>query len=166
MMIQKAAIHDHGIIMNIIRDAIADMVSRGIDQWDGIYPSAEIIRNDLQAETLYVGVGENIIKGLMVLNESQVKEYGSVKWRYTSGKQLIIHRLCIAPKYQGQGIARLMLEFAGKYGKQNHYQSIRLDAFTANQRACNLYEHAGYRIAGTVTFRKGQFYCFEKNLLA
>ena len=164
MIIQKANINDHGIIMNIIRDAITDMVARGIDQWDDIYPNAEVIRNDLGAGTLYVCIDESIIKGIIVLNEYQDKEYQSLNWQYTSGKHLIIHRLCIDPKYQGHGIARLMVDFAEQYGRENHYQSIRLDAFIHNKRACKLYEQAGYGIAGTVTFRKGEFYCFEKGL--
>jgi ribosomal protein S18 acetylase RimI-like enzyme len=87
-----------------------------------------------------------------------------VKWEINSGKQLVVHRLCIDPKYQGQGIARTLMDYAEQYGKEQGYGSIRLDAFVNNPRACRLYEGLGYKAVGTVEFRKGKFYCFEREL--
>jgi hypothetical protein len=41
-------------------------------------------------------------------------------------------------------------------------ESIRLDAFTENRCALHLYDGNGYKTKGVVTFRKGNFYCYEK----
>ncbi|SNX53904.1 GNAT family N-acetyltransferase [Thermoanaerobacterium sp. RBIITD] len=163
-MIRKGCLDDQLFIMGIIHNAIIDMEAKGIYQWDSIYPNDEVINNDLSNETLYVYEDGGIIKGIIVLNEYQDKEYEDMKWEFNSGKHLIIHRLCIDPKYQGQGIARLLVDYAEQQGKALGYESIRLDAFVNNERACNLYKKLGYKAVGIVEFRKGKFYCFEKGL--
>jgi len=77
---------------------------------------------------------------------------------------LVIHRLCIDPKFKGQRLATKFVKFAEDFGRANNYKSIRLDAFVENQHALNLYQKNGYQVRGTVAFRKGDFYCFEKKL--
>ena len=163
-MIQKACIEDKTAIITIIQDAVADMESKGIHQWDEIYPDEEIIYKDLRDEHLYVYMDNDSVKGIVVLNEHQDKEYESICWKYNSGSQLVVHRLCVDPRFQGQGIARQLMAYAEEYGKESQYGSIRLDSFINNDRACNLYERLGYTNAGIVNFRKGKFYCFEKRL--
>jgi len=37
-------------------------------------------------------------------------------------------------------------------------------AFIPNERACKMYEKAGSAKTGKVTFRKGEFYCYGKEL--
>lgn len=46
----------------------------------------------------------------------------------------------------------------------NGIQAVRLDAFSLNPYALRLYERLGYRKTGEVTFRKGVFYLYEKEL--
>jgi len=100
----------------------------------------------------------------MVLNEDQAEEYRNLDWNYTSGKQLVIHRLCVDPKAQGHGIAKKLLKYTDNFATQNRYNAIRLDAFPPNERAIKLYERNGYTKVGSVKFRKGKFYCYEKNI--
>lgn len=163
-MIRKGTIEDKQVIMSLIENAISDMDNKGINQWDKTYPNEKIIEEDILKEDLNIYEERGIIKGIIVLNEHQDIEYEQIKWSFCSGRQLIIHRLCIDPKFQRQGIARILMEYAEKYAKENKYDAIRLDAFPQNPRACNLYTRAGYKKVGVVTFRKGDFYCFEKQI--
>lgn len=164
MEIRKGRIEEVKIIMNIIKNSILQMESENIYQWDEIYPDEDTIVDDINSQTLYVYTDENTIKGFMVINRDQDEQYEALKWDYNLGRHLVIHRLCIDSRYQRKGIAKTLLEYADMFGKQNKYESIRLDAFIQNKRACNMYEKAGYRKVGIVTFRKGDFYCFEKGL--
>lgn len=164
MEIRKGKTSDVEKIIGIIRDAIIDMELEGIYQWDSIYPNEDIITNDVYEGTLYVYIDENVIKGFVTLNEFQDKEYESIKWKYDVGKNLIIHRLCVNPKYKGNGIATALIKHAERLGKDYKYASIRLDAFTQNNHACKLYEKNGFEKSGFVTFRKGKFVCLEKKL--
>jgi len=91
-------------------------------------------------------------------------EYAEIPWEYTSGSQLIIHRLFIDPQFQGRGLAQKMLAFAETFADKNCYFSIWLDAFPSNTAAIKIYEKNNYKMRGTVRFRKGEFYCYEKKL--
>ena len=44
MKIRKGKTEDVKEIIKIIKDAIIDMESEGIDQWDNIYPNEDVIR--------------------------------------------------------------------------------------------------------------------------
>lgn len=164
MEIRKGKSQDIKNIVNIIKNAVTDMESENILQWDEIYPSEEVVIADINEGRLYVFVQDNIIKGTITLNEFQDEEYKSINWTYNEGSNLVIHRLCVDPKYKGKGIATAFLKFADEFGKEEGYKSIRLDTFTLNPNSCRLYEKNGYEKRGIVTFRKGEFYCFEKKL--
>lgn len=164
MEIRKAKTEDIKVVIDIIKNAIIDMESEGIYQWDNIYPNEDVITKDIYEENLFVYFDEDIIKGFITLNEFQDKEYESINWKYNTGKNLIIHRLCISPEFKGKGIATALIIFAERLGKENKYESIRLDTFTQNHHACKLYEKNGFEKRGFVTFRKGEFICYEKEL--
>jgi ribosomal protein S18 acetylase RimI-like enzyme len=101
--------------------------------------------------------------GYISLNEIFSKEYNSVNWNYIdNGKPLIIHRLAVKSSFQGQGIAKKIIQFAENHAKNNGYRTIRLDAFSKNRQALGLYEKLEYKYAGDVLFRKGVFVCFDK----
>lgn len=163
-MIRKANIDDVKRIMTIIENAVADMDSKKIYQWDESYPNEEVIKQDLKNEVLYVYEDNENVKGIIVLSEDYDKEYESIAWKLNSGTHLVVHRLCVDPKMQGQGIARQLMNFAEEYAKNFKYESIRLDAFVNNGRACRIYEKLGYTKLGIVNFRKGKFYCYEKGI--
>lgn len=164
IMIRKGKIGDIESVMNIIKSATFDMESKNIHQWDEIYPDKVVINEDIANGNLYVSEEDGIINAIIVLNEDQSEEYADLNWKYTSEKQLVIHRLCVDPKAQGGGIARKLLEYAEDFAVRNGYGAIRLDAFTQNKRALRLYEKNGYEKVGSVQFRKGEFYCYEKNV--
>jgi RimJ/RimL family protein N-acetyltransferase len=54
------------------------------------------------------------------------------------------------------------MDFAERHAADGGYDAIRLDVFTLNPVATALYERRGYRRAGTVRFRKGEFFCYER----
>lgn len=164
MLIRKAKQNEINDIMHIIKKAVGNMISQGIDQWDDIYPNEEVIKRDLYEESLYVYY-DGIVKGIIVLNEHQDDEYETVRWKMLYGRPMVIHRLCIDPDYQGIGIANAMIDFAESFAVDNKYDSIRLDAFVHNNKACRLYEGNGYKRVGLVNFRKGLFYCYEKYIV-
>lgn len=150
--------------MDLIGAATASMNAQGVLQWDEVYPDRETICADVAGETLMVLDEDGALKGMVVLNEYQDREYADVDWQLTQGRQLVVHRLCVHPLYQGQGVAKRLMEFAEDYAQQGGYSAIRLDAFSQNPISLGLYDKLGYRKTGVVTFRKGLFHCFEKSV--
>jgi ribosomal protein S18 acetylase RimI-like enzyme len=81
------------------------------------------------------------------------------------GRVLAVHRLCVNPAFQGQGIGRKLMLFAEDYARKNKYTSIRLDAFAKNPISVGLYESLAFQRRGFVSFLPGSIsYCFEKGL--
>lgn len=107
----------------------------------------------------------NELVGIVVLNEVQPSEYSAIKWEHEDNRPLVMHRLCVHPNFQQQRIAGRLLKLSEQFATDNTYRSIRLDAFCRNPFALHLYEKSGYARRGTVTFRKGEFYCYEKMLV-
>ncbi|WP_242951926.1 GNAT family N-acetyltransferase [Clostridium felsineum] len=165
LKIKKGTLKDISLIMDIINNAIVDMESEGIYQWDRLYPDESVINDDINNKNLYVYTDENIIKAFLVLNEIQDTEYNSINWKYQKGRQLVVHRLCVDPKFKGKGIATALIKYAEKFAKEKDYNSMRLDCFSKNPHACNLYRKNNYIERGIMTIiRVGDFFCFEKAL--
>ncbi len=156
---------------DIISRVIVSMNADGIPQWDSLYPNRNNFKTDVEKGTAWIYAYARARSGeaydpvaYMVLDEFQDEEYKAVSWKDTGGRPLVIHRLFVDPDFQGKGIARSLLLFAEEQAAQRGCTSIRLDAFTLNNRSCSLYLKSGYAIRGTVKFRKGDFYCLEKKI--
>jgi GNAT superfamily N-acetyltransferase len=53
--------------------------------------------------------------------------------------------LALAPEAEGHGIARVLMNAAEDWSREQGYTRVTLNVFATNQRALGLYEHLGYR---------------------
>lgn len=160
-MIRQLNIKHLNDVMCIIENVLVDMNKKNIYQWDEIYPDRDIIEKDIRNNAAFGYFENGRLFGYIALNDSFSPEYNTLNWKM-SGKALIIHRLSVDPKKQGEGIAKKCIRFAEEYAEKHQFNSIRLDAFSHNPAALNLYDKSGYERIGTVNFRKGSFICYEK----
>jgi ribosomal protein S18 acetylase RimI-like enzyme len=165
MRIRLACQEELEALHGIVRDATRHMDEQGILQWDEIYPNKEILSKDVEKQEMHIIELEGRVAGFIVINEDQSPEYAATNWEYP-GRALVVHRLTIDPVCQRRGLAKRLMGFAEEAAAVKGYNCIRLDAFTRNPAAFTLYENRGYRRAGKVHFRKGQFYCYEKEINA
>ena len=77
---------------------------------------------------------------------------------------MVIHRLCVSPHMQGQGVGTRMMQMIERMLCKQGIQSIRLDAFSKNPYSLKLYQKLGYSTVGEALWRKGLFYLMEKNI--
>lgn len=152
--------------MEMIELCTRRLREEGSDQWDGIYPNLAVVEEDARSGSLFVGRENGICVGAVALNDIQPEQYKPIPWHFTTGRALVIHRLCVHPEWQGRGIARLLMDFTEQFAQDNGFASIRLDAYTGNPRAIGLYERRGYASRGQTFFprRKLPFECMEKIL--
>ena len=145
-------------------EAKQDLEKQFISQWTGNYPIRSIVKNDIEKQDLSVLKQGDEVIGAITLNEEQEPEYNTINWRFDDSKVLVIHRLVVHPKHQRKGYAKTLMDFVEDYAKNNGYTSIRLDAYTQNQRVIHFYKTRGYGIRGNVYFpeRKHPFHCMEK----
>jgi len=164
MKIRKAQLEDLNIIVEVFRNAINEMNDNNIPQWDEIYPTSEILKEDILKREMYVGIkGDKIVSALAVNNEFD-EQYKNGAWRYDDKSFVVVHRLCVNPIYQNQKIGRSTMLMIEKILKKEGIESIRLDAFSLNPYALKMYESLGYQKVGETNWRKGLFYLLEKKL--
>jgi len=147
-------------VMALIKRAVAHMEKQQIFQWDDIYPDEATLKADIETKTLYGIFVSQHLAGIVALNTEEPPEYQDIPWQFNNA--LVVHRLCVHPDYQNMRIARKLMLFAEQFARENQYTSIRLDTMAENPIAGNLYRKLNYSERGLVTFRKGEFICFEK----
>lgn len=154
--------NDLNKIVMLVKDAINVMEKSNIHQWDLLYPTKEDFQEDIINRQLYVGTIGGELAVVFVLNQDYDEQYKNGKWAFPDKKYYIIHRLCVNPLYQNNGIGRKTMQYIEEKLRDMDIQAIRLDAFSKNPYAIKLYENMGYSKVGVVDFRKGRFYLMEK----
>lgn len=163
-IIRKSNFDDLDEVEKVLSDVKTNMILNGIDQWDSEYPNREVLQKDCKDQIGFVLVENGKILSYMVLNEICDNEYYDLNWKYGT-PFLVLHRLFVSPYAQGRGVSSEMIRYAERYALENCYQSIRLDAFSLNDTANNVYLKKGYEYVGEVIFRKGIFNCYEKPIV-
>ncbi len=164
MEFRQAEQADIDQICGLVASAIAHMREQKIFQWDENYPTREDFLEDLQENTLYVGVIEGEIAVTFTVNRTCEPEYEDGDWQYTEQEHRILHRLCVAPKFQGKGVAGRTLGYIEEELRRRGIGAVRLDSFTQNPVAVALYTRNGYEKRGFADWRMGRFYLMEKRL--
>lgn len=73
---------DSDIIVKVFEKAIYEMNKEGIYQWDSLYPNEEVLKGDLEKEQLYVGIYDEKIVSIYVLNQECDEQYKNGHWKY------------------------------------------------------------------------------------
>lgn len=155
---------DHAF--KIIQDCIIDLNQQEIHQWDESYPNISHISDDITSGKTY-GIFESLkLVGIVIVDDQQDKEYESIKWSYNKTPIAVIKRLAIHPYFQGKGYSKKLMIFAEEFIQNQGFKSIRLDAYSINQRALQFYDSLNYQRNGKVFFpnRDSPFICFEKEI--
>ena len=79
------------------------------------------------------------------------------------------HRVAVAKKYRGSGLAEQLLRSAEEAARAQGYRSIRTDSHAKNRAMTRLLREQGYRYRGNIYCSVGEGHdpsrqCFEKLL--
>lgn len=162
LQFRKATERDIGEIVAMIHAAIDVMEEKGIFQWDDLYPAKEDFLNDAGQGQLYVGLVNRQIAVVYVLNQESDPAYENGKWKYQDAPFFVVHRFCVNPTFQNQGIAKATLQHIEKQVTEAGVHAIRLDVFSKNPLALKLYHSLGYSPVGYADWRKGRLILMEK----
>ena len=166
-MVRKALVQDIPNIKKITEACAQHMIDQGIYQWNKNYPSLEVLTKDVKANNVYVYLLEQEIIATVMFSMEMDDFYRKIDWLTQDAKQLYVHRLAVHPAYQGQGIARGLMDFGEALAKEKECLSIRLDTFSQNPRNNRFYQARQYQQVGQVFFEQKSehpFYCYEKLL--
>lgn len=163
-MIRPGKLSDLPDILRITQACAADLCARGIFQWNEAYPSAAVLRSDLERGELWVLELDKRPVGMVVLTGQMDAEYKAVRWLGPESAHRYVHRLAVHPDFQGRGIARQLMDFAEERAREEGADSVRLDTFSKNLRNQRFYENRGYTRLEAVWFPMQSphpFYCYE-----
>ncbi len=164
MEFRKAVPEEAVKVFSIYRAAVRRMQAAGIDQWDDVYPTLSVIEQDIANGEMSIGLTGDDIACAFVLNSEQWQGYENGDWHYPNLPFLVLHRLCVNPACQGQGVGKQAMKYIEALLKEEGIEVVRLDSFPQNTNAIRLYEKLNYIKIGEAIFRKGTFYLFEKKL--
>lgn len=164
LTLRKADHNDLDAVADLFTKAIQTMNDKGIHQWDDIYPSKDILEQDIADGTMYLALIEDRIVSVFVLNRKYDSEYDDGAWEYKDASFYVVHRLCVNPELQGKGIGKRTMLLIEDILREKGIETIRLDAFSQNPVAVRMYESLGYKKTGEAHWRKGLFYLYEKKL--
>ncbi len=166
MEIMQAKESDLIEILYLLRVCILDMNQKGMKHWNSVYPSADMIWNDLERSSVYLIKEMGICKGMVTLDSIEPEEYKGIQWTTPARKPLFLHRLAVHPIWQGQGIAGMLLKFAEEYAKKNGYDALRIDVNSTSTNARNLCRKQLFNEAGNFfsAFQQQPFICYDKKI--
>ena len=90
-MIRKANHNDIDAILKITNACANYMISKGIYQWNDIYPSRSAFENDIKRNELYVLENDSMLIGCIVISTFMDQEYIPVKWLTKNENNIYVH---------------------------------------------------------------------------
>ena len=146
------------------RSCVAGMIANGIDQWDESYPNAEVIMEDLIAQTYFLAIENNIIIAGINIDQNQDDTYLTLDWKDKKNQFLVVHRLAVKVEFWNDGIGKSLMLFTENLVLEKGLNSIRLDTYSGNPKAMEFYRRLGYSELGTIDLKpnKDKYHCFEK----
>lgn len=173
-MIRLATEQDLPLVGSIYEEILAEEEKRpaSFTNWQrGKYPTVEHARAALEAGTLYVAEEDGEVYGCVNLNGEQLAEYAALNWSVPADPEdvMVIHTLCISPRWAGRGKAREFVAFCEEEAHRKGKKVMRLDTYEGNLPANTMYPKLGYTfVGGTEFFFQGFIReilnCYDKKL--
>ena len=173
-MIRLATEQDLPLVGSIYEEILAEEEKRpaSFTNWQrGKYPTVEHARAALEAGTLYVAEEDGEVYGCVNLNGEQLAEYAALNWSVPADPEdvMVIHTLCISPRWAGRGKAREFVAFCEEEARRKGKKVMRLDTYEGNLPANTMYPKLGYTfVGGTEFFFQGFIReilnCYDKKL--
>lgn len=138
---------------------------------EGVYPTPAVASNAFEQGSLFVLENNGAICASMILNQNQAPEYANINWEIDAppDKVLVIHTLCVPPSCSGRGYATQMLKFAIDFGRRLGCCVIRMDTYSGNEPAKQLYLNNGFKLSGKSEMMlngvlKEELVCLERKI--
>ena len=150
MQLIRAAEQELEELIAFYRFAAERMEANGLHQWHwGLYPSGDMIREDIEKGDLYILREDGKLAAAVVLMAGQEEEYNALQWS-CGVHPGIFHRLAVHPSVQGTGLGSRVVEDVMRILRGFGCDCVRCDTSEANRRAIRLYEKLGFRRCGTM----------------
>jgi GNAT superfamily N-acetyltransferase len=153
-------------ILYLLKVCILDMNQKGLKHWNNTCPGSERIQKDLAGGLIYLAKEKGVCKGMITLSDQEPEDYKQIAFNPVARKPLYLQRLAVHPRWQGKGIARLLLDFAQKAAIERGFDVVRLDVFKTSETARQFCEKQRFKEVAPfhAAYQLIPYLCFEKKL--
>ncbi len=138
--------------------------AQGFIQWDELYPTYEMVVQDIAENNGYVVKVDGQIASYMRIDFNGEPAYVDIKdgqWGYDE-PYCVIHRMAIGDGFRGAGLFDKTMKFIEEYCISKGVNYIRMDTNPANKRMQHLLDKNGYTYRGMIYFQGGGKVAYDK----
>ena len=149
---RKAEEADLPAIMEIVRQARNSLKKHRVDQWQGDYPTEELLRSDIEKGVCHVLCYKQEIAAFLVLTPGPEEGYDKLtdgKW-HSEMPYAVAHRSAVKSDFRGTGTSKALLDAVEDLAGEMGATAVRTDTHRKNKAMKDLLGKCGYRFAGNV----------------
>ena len=159
MILRPAREADFEAICALYEEVAAQMEGQGLHQWHwGAYPSADLVREDIEKGHMYCVYGEHGMAICMAVKTEQDEAYDEVDWLF-GVRPGSVYRLAVKPEIQNEGYGRQAIEDAMEILRNLGCDAMRCDTYCENAISIKLFARMGMRQAGRIHTHRRQKDC-------
>jgi ribosomal protein S18 acetylase RimI-like enzyme len=144
LVVRAATRDDLPAVHEILDEATAWLIQRGIHQWPTPYPR-EPINRACAARLLWVGC-----RGDRIVATMRTARHDPDIWGDDPMPALYVHALAVRREPESRGSGLELLRWAARAAARDDLVAVRLDCWAENWRLRRYYEQAGFRHVGDV----------------
>ena len=176
LVFRRARPADAARIMEIIRQAQAQMRALGSLQWQDGYPAAAAEeaeeaekageaggRGETEPAKAAAAQGNVIAYGAVVFDGEPAYDAIEGAW-LTDGEYVVLHRMAVADGEKGRGVATEFMRRVEAMACGRGTGSMRVDTNFDNRYMLRMLGRLGFVYCGKVRYRSGERLAFEKTL--
>lgn len=131
--------------------------------WNDLYPGMDEIRHDYETGNLFVLIdGEALAGAISVVPENEMDSLPC--WKVADGAQREIARVAVDKRFQGNGIARKLINPVLRLLSSAGCSSVHLSVAEVNIPAMKTYRKLGFEIVGEADMYNNHYLLLEKVL--
>lgn len=166
-LFRSARPQDAARILEIIRQAQAQMRSLGSAQWQDGYPSAANVADDISRGYGRVlcppGALRAAAYGAVAFDGEAA--YAAIEGKWLSeGPYVVLHRLAVGDEWKRRGVAREFMLRTEALARERGIGSFRIDTNFDNRYMLRLLDGLGFAFCGKIRYASGERLAFEKLL--
>ena len=153
MIMRKARAEEIDICFGFTESAKAYQQSLGFTQWSAIYPTRQMIEQDVADGVGYVFTEGDTLLGYCCMIVGDEPAYHAIDgaWK-TNRPYAVIHRLAFGDGYRGKGLSKAAFSLIKDACIQAGVYAIRIDTKSENIVMRHIFEREGFVFCGIVDF--------------
>lgn len=116
--------------------------------WQPENMNRKFLLQHVEPDEFFVALMDGMPAASIILQDSERNQSWKSVDKDIPQPALYIHWLCVARKFAGIGLSKVMIDFAGEEARKRKFSLLRLDTIADGKKLRNLYESLGFQLMG------------------